>query len=91
MAVEWRTRTLKYYPADDRYDQRYCFGGAFSIVEGCDLAIASETATFGLSEINFKLFLRQVSSRWLTSVRAMRFGTGCWAVHSTARSPRRSG
>ena len=34
----------------------FCFGGAFSIVEGCDLAIASEDAIFGLSEINFKLF-----------------------------------
>jgi feruloyl-CoA hydratase/lyase len=34
----------------------YCFGGAFSLVEGCDLAIAAEEATFGLSEINFKLF-----------------------------------
>jgi trans-feruloyl-CoA hydratase/vanillin synthase len=34
----------------------FCFGGAFSIVEGCDLAIAAEDATFGLSEVNFKLF-----------------------------------
>ena len=34
----------------------YCFGGAFAIVEGCDLAIAAEEATFGLSEINFKGF-----------------------------------
>ena len=32
----------------------YCFGGAFSIVEGCDLAFAAKEATFGLSEINFK-------------------------------------
>lgn len=57
MAVEWRTRTLKYYPKPTiAMINGYCFGGAFSIVEGCDLAIASETATFGLSEINFKLF-----------------------------------
>ena len=34
----------------------YCFGGAFSIVEGCDLATAADSATFGLSEINFKGF-----------------------------------
>ena len=32
----------------------YCFGGAFAIVEGCDLAFAANEATFGLSEINFK-------------------------------------
>ena len=34
----------------------FCFGGAFSIVEGCDLAVAAEEATFGLSEINLKRF-----------------------------------
>lgn len=57
MAVEWRTRTLRYYPKPVvAMINGYCFGGAFSIVEGCDLAIAAEEATFGLSEINFKLF-----------------------------------
>ncbi len=34
----------------------YRFGGAFAIVEGCDLAFVADDATFGLSEINFKLF-----------------------------------
>src|SRR5688572_31681500 len=29
---------------------------AFSIVEGTDLAIAADEATFGLSEINFRMF-----------------------------------
>ena len=57
IAVEWRTRTLRYYPKPTlAMVNGYCFGGAFSIVEGCDLAIAAEEATFGLSEINFKLF-----------------------------------
>jgi trans-feruloyl-CoA hydratase/vanillin synthase len=57
MAVEWRTRTLRYYPKPTiAMIKGFCFGGAFSIVEGCDLAIAAEDATFGLSEINFKLF-----------------------------------
>jgi feruloyl-CoA hydratase/lyase len=57
MAVEWRTRTLRYYPKPTlAVINGYCFGGAFSIVEGCDLAMAAEEATFGLSEINFKLF-----------------------------------
>lgn len=57
MAVEWRTRTLRYYPKPTiAMINGFCFGGAFSIVEGCDLAIAAEEATFGLSEINFKLF-----------------------------------
>jgi len=33
-----------------------CFGGAFSIVEGCDLAVVANEARLGLSEINFKIF-----------------------------------
>jgi trans-feruloyl-CoA hydratase/vanillin synthase len=57
LAVEWRHRTLRYYPkVTIAMINGYCFGGAFSIVEGCDLAIAADEATFGLSEINFKLF-----------------------------------
>ena len=30
-----------------------CVGGGFCILDACDLAIASERATFGLSEVNF--------------------------------------
>jgi trans-feruloyl-CoA hydratase/vanillin synthase len=57
LAVEWRGRTLRYYPKPTiAMINGYCFGGAFSIVEGCDLAIAAEDAVFGLSEVNFKLF-----------------------------------
>ena len=56
-AIEWRSRTLRHYPKPTvAMINGFCFGGAFSIVEGCDLAIAAEEATFGLSEINFKLF-----------------------------------
>jgi len=57
MATEWRGRTLRYFPKPTiAMVNGYCFGGAFSIVEGCDLAVAAEEATFGLSEINFKGF-----------------------------------
>jgi trans-feruloyl-CoA hydratase/vanillin synthase len=57
MAIEWRGRTLRYFPKPViAMVNGYCFGGAFSIVEGCDLAFAADDATFGLSEINFKLF-----------------------------------
>jgi trans-feruloyl-CoA hydratase/vanillin synthase len=56
-ATEWRGRTLRYFPKPTiAMVNGYCFGGAFSIVEGCDLAIAADEATFGLSEINFKGF-----------------------------------
>jgi trans-feruloyl-CoA hydratase/vanillin synthase len=57
LATEWRGRTLRYYPKPTiAMVNGYCFGGAFSIVEGCDLATAADSATFGLSEINFKGF-----------------------------------
>jgi len=57
MAIEWRGRTLRYYPKPTiAMVNGYCFGGAFSIVEGCDLAVAADEAQFGLSEINFRMF-----------------------------------
>ena len=57
LAIEWRGRTLRHFPKPTiAMVNGYCFGGAFSIVEGCDLAVAAENATFGLSEINFKGF-----------------------------------
>jgi trans-feruloyl-CoA hydratase/vanillin synthase len=56
-AVEWRGRTLRYYPkVTISMINGDCFGGAFSIVEGCDLAVAANEARIGLSEINFKIF-----------------------------------
>ena len=55
VATEWRSRTLRYYPKPTiAMVNGYCFGGAFAIVEGCDLAFAAKEATLGLSEINFK-------------------------------------
>jgi len=57
MATEWRGRTLRYYPKPTiAMINGYCFGGAFSIVEACDIAVAADEATFALSEINFDGF-----------------------------------
>src|SRR6202042_794834 len=40
IATEWRGRTLRYYPKPTiAMINGFCFGGAFAIVEGCDLAI----------------------------------------------------
>jgi trans-feruloyl-CoA hydratase/vanillin synthase len=56
-AVEWRGRTMRYFPKPTiAMVNGYCFGGAFSILEGTDLAVAADEATFGLSEINFHMF-----------------------------------
>jgi trans-feruloyl-CoA hydratase/vanillin synthase len=57
IAVEWRGRTLRLFPKPTiSMVNGHCFGGAFTIVEGCDLAVAAEDAKMGLSEINFKMF-----------------------------------
>ena len=56
LAIEWRGRTLRLFPKPTiAMVNGHCFGGAFTIVEGCDLAVAAEDAKMGLSEINFKL------------------------------------
>ena len=57
MATEWRGRTMRYFPKPTiAMINGFVFGGGFSVVEGCDLAIAADETTFGLSEINFGMF-----------------------------------
>lgn len=51
---EWRQRLLANFPKPTiAAINGYCFGGAFTIVASCDIAIAADEAVFGLSEINF--------------------------------------
>ncbi|MFZ4451718.1 p-hydroxycinnamoyl CoA hydratase/lyase [Salibacterium aidingense] len=53
-AMIWQWRRLNYYPKPTiAMVNGWCFGGGFTPVISCDLAIASEKATFGLSEINW--------------------------------------
>jgi trans-feruloyl-CoA hydratase/vanillin synthase len=50
----WQWRRLMYYPKPTiAMVNGWCFGGAFQVLVACDLAIAAEDATFGLSEINW--------------------------------------
>ncbi len=57
ISIEWRGRTLRHFPKPTiAMVNGHCFGGAFTIVEACDLAVAAEDARMGLSEINFKMF-----------------------------------
>ncbi|GAA5148320.1 p-hydroxycinnamoyl CoA hydratase/lyase [Microbacterium pseudoresistens] len=54
LSQDWRGRLLPLQPAVTiARVNGFCFGGAFPIVLGCDLAIAADEAKFGLSEINF--------------------------------------
>ena len=55
--IDWRGRLMRHYPKPTiAMVNGYCFGGAFPLVECCDLAVAAEEAEFGLSEINFGMF-----------------------------------
>jgi trans-feruloyl-CoA hydratase/vanillin synthase len=50
----WRWNTLSRFPKlTIAMVNGYCFGGAFTQVSACDLAIAADDAVFGLSEINW--------------------------------------
>lgn len=50
----WRSQKLRLFPRPTiAAVNGWCFGGAFSIVASCDIAIAADEAVFGLSEVNF--------------------------------------
>jgi trans-feruloyl-CoA hydratase/vanillin synthase len=53
-AWQWQWRMLLNYSKPTiAMVNGWCFGGAFTPLVACDLAIAAEDATFGLSEINW--------------------------------------
>jgi len=50
----WQWRRLRYYAKPTiAMVNGWCFGGAFTPLVACDLAVAAEEAQFGLSEINW--------------------------------------
>ncbi len=51
---DWRYRLLHNFPKPTiAAVNGYCFGGAFTVVASCDIAVAADEATFGLSEVNW--------------------------------------
>jgi len=53
-ATDWMWRRLMHYSKPTiAMVNGWCFGGAFTPLVACDLAIAADEATFGLSEINW--------------------------------------
>jgi feruloyl-CoA hydratase/lyase len=50
----------------------WCFGGAFNSLVACDLAIAAEDATFGLSEINWGIIPAGTVTKAVASVMGQR-------------------
>ena len=60
----WQWRRMLHYPKPTiAMVNGWCFGGAFTPVIACDLAIAAEEATFGLSEINWGIIPAGVVSK----------------------------
>ncbi|MEZ5708773.1 MAG: p-hydroxycinnamoyl CoA hydratase/lyase [Blastomonas sp.] len=53
-AYNWQWRKLMFYEKPTiAMVNGWCFGGAFTPLVACDLSIAADEATFGLSEINW--------------------------------------
>ncbi|MFD0773969.1 p-hydroxycinnamoyl CoA hydratase/lyase [Streptomonospora algeriensis] len=68
-AAEWQWRRLSTYPKPTvAMVNGWCFGGAFTPLVACDLAVAAQDAGFGLSEINWGIPPGSVVSRALASV-----------------------
>lgn len=65
----WQWRTLMHYAKPTiAMVNGWCFGGAFTPLICCDLAIAADTATFGLSEINWGVIPGGVVSKAISTL-----------------------
>jgi trans-feruloyl-CoA hydratase/vanillin synthase len=74
-AARWQWRLLRTYPkATIAMVNGWCFGGAFTPLVACDLAIAADEATFGLSEINWGIPPGSVVNKALAETVGLRTG-----------------
>jgi feruloyl-CoA hydratase/lyase len=74
-AAYWQWRLLRTYAKPTiAMVNGWCFGGAFTPLVACDLAIAADEATFGLSEINWGIPPGSVVSKALYSTVGARAG-----------------
>ncbi|WP_127107043.1 p-hydroxycinnamoyl CoA hydratase/lyase [Pararhodobacter zhoushanensis] len=65
----WQWRTLMHYAKPTiAMVNGWCFGGAFTPLICCDLAITADDATFGLSEINWGIIPGGVVSKAISTV-----------------------
>ena len=71
----WQWRRLLHYPKPTiAMVNGWCFGGAFTPLVACDLAIAAEEAMFGLSEINWGIMPAGVVSKAVATMMNQRDG-----------------
>ncbi len=65
----WQWRELRNFPKPTiAMVNGWCFGGAFTPLISCDLAIAADEATFGLSEINWGIIPAGIVTRTVAEV-----------------------
>jgi len=69
----WQWRGLLHYPKPTiAMVNGWCFGGAFTPLAACDLAVAADEATFGLSEINWGIIPAGVVCKAISTVMSQR-------------------
>jgi len=69
----WQWRRMMYFPKPTiSMVNGWCFGGAFQFLIGCDLAVASEDAVFGLSEINWGIIPAGIVTKAVLEVMSFR-------------------
>jgi trans-feruloyl-CoA hydratase/vanillin synthase len=69
----WQWRGLLHYPKPTiAMVNGWCFGGAFTPLVACDLAIAADQATFGLSEINWGIIPAGVVCKAISTAMSQR-------------------
>jgi feruloyl-CoA hydratase/lyase len=74
-AAFWQWRLLRNYAKPTiAMVNGWCFGGAFTPLVACDLAIAADEATFGLSEINWGIPPGSVVNKALSETVGARAG-----------------
>lgn len=72
---EWRWNRLYTFPKPTiAMVNGYCFGGGFTQLIACDFAFASETATFGLSEVNWGIIPAGIVAKALVDCLSYRDG-----------------
>ena len=69
----WQWRRMMNFPKPTiAMVNGWCFGGAFQVLIGCDLAVAADEATFGLSEINWGIIPAGIVTKSVAEVMSQR-------------------
>lgn len=69
----WQWRRMMQFPKPTiAMVNGWCFGGAFQVLIGCDLAVAADEARFGLSEINWGIIPAGIVTKSVAEVMSQR-------------------